>query len=198
MINCVCNTAFKSYEESPAFKFKKAFAQAFCSAGKPSASKDKYKCIALGIKLAKSDETFVTASSNFRTYCSRFGDRCLKKYHSGLENGLLDSLVILKTVIPSESESLLEKLSVSALTWDEKCSILQEHGGAVLAALDRASKSQGVETPKLGGVTRWCQDKFVAMEFIANNIDTITVTPPLLIPHFDPKISDFVISSVPG
>ena len=50
---------------------------------------------------------------------------------------------------------------------------MQEHGGAVLSALDRASKSQDIETPKLGGVTRWCQDKFVTMEFIANNINTI-------------------------
>ena len=47
-------------------------------------------------------------------------------------------------------------------------------GPKLISALQVARETEGVETPKLGGVTRWCQDKFTCMQFLAKNMDTVS------------------------
>ena len=53
MLNNVCKTAFDPYESSSAFKFKKCFSRAFFSGGRASATKGKYRGIALSQLLVR-------------------------------------------------------------------------------------------------------------------------------------------------
>ena len=61
MLNNICQTTLKPYEESPCFLFKKAFSQSFYSGGRASAAKGKYKGVALDLALARFDQGVLKA-----------------------------------------------------------------------------------------------------------------------------------------
>ena len=174
MLNKICQTTLKPYEESPCFLFKKAFSQSFYSGGRASAAKGKYKGVALDLALARFDQGVLKAEETFRQSYHGLGEDAPVFCRQQLQSTLIGCLEKLKEVSPDMSNSLIATLSCNVTSWYEKHRQLLAQGPKLISALQVARETEGVETPKLGGVTRWCQDKFTCMQFLAKNMDTVS------------------------
>ena len=74
----------------------------------------------------------------------------------------------LNSVVPIEIEELCSKLD-EVRTFDAKHRLFEKHTPLILKAIEKVRATRVVVTPKLGGVTRWCVDKFTCMDFLSKN-----------------------------
>ena len=139
MLNNVCKTAFQPYESSPAFKFKRSFSKALFSGGKASATKGKYRGIALSHLLVRFDSNVMRAEALLKQCYLVLGTISPTAWKTNLAEKLRESLCVLKQVILQEVSEVQEKLlNLGENDFQEKHRIFSECGPKFLNTMTSA------------------------------------------------------------
>ena len=167
----------KPWEGRFLFQIRRAFARLFFHQGK-SAKKGRYGAVSLeSMSSAWNDET-ESAVVSFQgeleqdTLTSTYLTNEIKEQ---LVIELSSALKILKRVTGEHTDKVQTLIDVfdSAVSIKDKSVALQTHGHEVVHALEIARSMKAIETPRLGGVTRWGFDKICSIEFLSTQLPTV-------------------------
>ena len=171
VLNNIAKQTLKDNENKPIFRLKRSFCNAFYSGAQTSAKQGKYR--ALGVQLAKFEKRVVDAEIFFMQSYGALGmEDAPNSWILILESRIREALYVLKPVVGESADLLLSELNNPDNT-KEKHEILIKHGAQISEALNISRANRAVETPKLGGVTRWVLDKFVSISFLVKEMRTV-------------------------
>ena len=174
ILNLIAGDTIVPYQSLPVMCLRDAFAHIFWSGGKPSAKKGKYMGRAIEEILCSVDEETRDAVQLFSQWYQILGDINMPdEFRSSHVNDLCSALEIIKNVCVEPVQSLLVTLRGNG-TFEEKHFELVEKGPLIMEAVERTKRINKVPAPKLGGATRWCTGRFESLQYIAENLPTIT------------------------
>ena len=173
-LNNLAMDAMKPFQETPLFELKKLFRQTFYGHDKICTKKGRYRGVALDVLLGSFDEETNKAEQFFTQWYGGLSSNKLDdEYQTELVCQLRSSVQILKQYAPDEADIILAELNAQHENIPRCRDALSLYGPQVIEAVRRAKDVHGITAPKLGGVTRWCHDKFSSISFFSTQLPTV-------------------------
>ena len=139
-----------------------------------TAKKERYRGVALDVLLGGFEAKTRDAEQYFVQW---YGAVQSNKLDEGdrieLLDDLLASLRVLDKLCPDSAPTIIEELASFPRDIEKCAQVLFSMGPKVVQDLRNAKEVSGVTVPKLGGVTRWCHDKFTCIEFLKVQMPTV-------------------------
>ena len=174
LISNIAKTAMERFLVTRLFDVRKNFRNLFYASSGKSGKKGRFGGVALDHLLSLWDGETEAAITSFTEMHSAVQAPVSSKNKEAMFASLSSNLRSMAPVVPLYSTQLAFEIEGSETrSLEHRCARLLEMAPRILEEIAKARKVKAVTAPKLGGVTRWADDKFTSIEFLRDQLSTI-------------------------